>query len=71
MARTQRAQLKAIVAELEQREKNGANPEALKVLYDILEAINQLDLRVQVVEKEVGPPESFIDGSDVPNRLRS
>lgn len=70
MPKTLKPQLKAIVAELEEREKNGANPQAMKVLYDILEALNELDGRVQVVEKEVGYPDSFINGQDVPNKLR-
>jgi len=70
MPKTLKPQLKAIVAMLEAREKQGANPEAMKVLYDMLDAMYELDLRVQVLEKETGYPDSFIDGQNVPNKLR-
>jgi len=72
MAKTVRPKLEAIVKALEEKEKQGANSDALKVLYDILEVVNELDQRLALIEKEVGLPDSFIDISkaNIPTRLR-
>ena len=70
MPKSVKAELKAIISELEKREASGANPEAMKVLYEIVEVMNILDIRLQTIERETGYSDVFVSDQDTPHRLR-